>query len=184
MRRARSKPPLALKRRNPLLLRDELRAAWGVLVPAGGKGGRKPLLKPTVKPTPAQAKSLLTAHKGLKLILMSATVHTDLYSQYFKEFDPRAPIAESSLFVGSRRFPVKEHHAQVRHCSRDTPRSSNCLRKQAPERAQRPPLPELQPVPHAATAHRNPTAPRGPSPRNYRQLRDAAVATFEVSESE
>jgi HrpA-like RNA helicase len=52
------------------------------------------------------ARRLLEQHPQLKLILMSATVHTELYQQYFSSYD-----VGPSLFVGARRFPVRICHA-------------------------------------------------------------------------
>jgi HrpA-like RNA helicase len=59
------------------------------------------------------ARNLLKTHPTIKLILMSATVATDLYSNYF-DVNP-----DSIIFVGARRFPVDIHHleelCQVQH---------------------------------------------------------------------
>ena len=48
----------------------------------------------------------------LLFLIAQATMHTQLYTQYFKDFDEGKPLAESSLFVGSRRFPLKIHFAE------------------------------------------------------------------------
>jgi hypothetical protein len=50
------------------------------------------------------ARRLLAAHRHLKLVLMSATMHTALYKQYFHEHN--LPHEIGCLSVGVRRFPV------------------------------------------------------------------------------
>lgn len=47
------------------------------------------------------AMRLLHSHPNLRLILMSATLHTELYHSYFSIFSPDEPLS-----VGVRRFPV------------------------------------------------------------------------------
>ena len=47
------------------------------------------------------AKRLLCCHPNLRLILMSATLHTKLYHSYFSTYSPDEPLS-----VGVRRFPV------------------------------------------------------------------------------
>eukprot|EP00040_Diaphanoeca_grandis_P035668 m.224896 g.224896 ORF g.224896 m.224896 type:complete len:1381 (-) comp33447_c3_seq1:838-4980(-) len=51
------------------------------------------------------AKRLLTLYPTIRIVLMSATIHTDLYSNYFKDNDVSDPI-----FVGARRFPVRIYY--------------------------------------------------------------------------
>eukprot|EP01044_Picomonas_judraskeda_P002805 COSAG03_NODE_213_length_10549_cov_7.843349_2_plen_1370_part_00 len=53
------------------------------------------------------SRRLLQRWKNLRLILMSATVHTKMYQEYYKEFKIADPV-----FVGARRFPVKIFHAE------------------------------------------------------------------------
>ena len=53
------------------------------------------------------AKRLLTENPRIKLVLMSATVHTDLYATYFRDFD-----VGPSIFVGARRYPVSTYFAE------------------------------------------------------------------------
>lgn len=50
------------------------------------------------------SRRLLSEYPKLKLILMSATLHTELYKQYFHEFN--TPYDIECLSVGCRRFPL------------------------------------------------------------------------------
>ena len=54
------------------------------------------------------AKRLLSEHLHIKLILMSATVHTDLYKQYFSSSEMKGQYMGNleCLSVGVRRFPI------------------------------------------------------------------------------
>jgi HrpA-like RNA helicase len=51
------------------------------------------------------ARRLLERNPKLKLVLMSATIHTELYRKYFSDF------LVGTQFVGARRFPVAIHYA-------------------------------------------------------------------------
>jgi HrpA-like RNA helicase len=51
------------------------------------------------------ARRLLESHKTIRLILMSATVHTDLYKEYFSQEFYYGDM--DCLSVGARRFPIK-----------------------------------------------------------------------------
>jgi HrpA-like RNA helicase len=52
------------------------------------------------------ARQLLNTHPTIKLVLMSATVATELYSNYF------SVKPENIIFVGARRFPVQINHLE------------------------------------------------------------------------
>ena len=52
------------------------------------------------------SRRLLLQHPKLKLVLMSATVHTAMYRDYFDSFD-----MGNAVFVGARRFPVTIQHS-------------------------------------------------------------------------
>lgn len=51
------------------------------------------------------ARRLLSQHEHLRLVIMSATIHTGLYSRYF------GVPPEQTKFVGARRFPLRLHYA-------------------------------------------------------------------------
>jgi HrpA-like RNA helicase len=55
-------------------------------------------------------RNALGRNPQLKVVLMSATLHTDLYTTYFAKFVTSAP-----LFVGVRTFPVEMHFADDLH---------------------------------------------------------------------
>jgi HrpA-like RNA helicase len=46
------------------------------------------------------AKRLLETHPTIRLVLMSATLATEVYRQYFN-------LEEQAIFVGVRRFPIE-----------------------------------------------------------------------------
>ena len=52
-------------------------------------------------------RKLLDTYPHIRVILMSATLHVDLYANYFSEYNPG-----DGLFVGARRFPVQIVYAE------------------------------------------------------------------------
>jgi len=51
------------------------------------------------------ARRLLTSHPTIRIILMSATIHTSLYQTYFQQYDDGTYGDMECLSVGMRRFP-------------------------------------------------------------------------------
>ena len=51
------------------------------------------------------ARRLLQTHPKLRLILMSATVHTSIFSDYFEA--ALGPVVGAPLFVGARRWVLR-----------------------------------------------------------------------------
>jgi len=58
------------------------------------------------------ALKLLKNFPKLRVILMSATIHTALYAQYFSEADDGTYGSMECLSVGARRFPVDVYYAE------------------------------------------------------------------------
>ena len=58
------------------------------------------------------ARDLLRTHPTLRIVLMSATMHTDLYRTYFAEADDGTFGDMHCLSVGARRFPVEVLHTE------------------------------------------------------------------------
>lgn len=67
------------------------------------------------------ARRLLQQHPQLRLVIMSATIHTGLYSDYF-DVPP-----EQTRFVGARRFPLRLHYADDMRA--DFPRMPSAMAK-------------------------------------------------------
>lgn len=64
------------------------------------------------------AKRLLDMYPMLRLVLMSATLHAQLYQSYFEAYNRTGvPV----LYVGARRFPVSVHYLE------DLPSKFRCL---------------------------------------------------------
>jgi HrpA-like RNA helicase len=57
------------------------------------------------------ARKLLQSHPTIRLILMSATIHVELYRNYFKQTDEHDYYGDlECLSVGVRRFPIEIHY--------------------------------------------------------------------------
>jgi HrpA-like RNA helicase len=57
------------------------------------------------------ARRLLSDYPSLRLILMSATLHTEMYKLYFDGYNKPHPI--ECLSVGCRRFPLETMYLEV-----------------------------------------------------------------------
>lgn len=59
------------------------------------------------------ARKLLQSHPTIRLILMSATIHVELYRNYFKQTDQYNYYGDlECLSVGVRRFPIEIHYIE------------------------------------------------------------------------
>ena len=56
------------------------------------------------------ARRVLNNYPSLRLILMSATMHTELYKSYFYEYN--LPQEIQCLSVGARRFPIQVQYSR------------------------------------------------------------------------
>ena len=57
-------------------------------------------------------KQLLMTHPTIKIVLMSATIHTDLYRHYFSQDNDYYYGDMNCLSVGARRFPLNILHVE------------------------------------------------------------------------
>jgi HrpA-like RNA helicase len=72
------------------------------------------------------ARRLLHRNKRIKLVLMSATMHTDLYREYFGEW-MEGPAESQHIFVGSQRCEMLSIHAKCFPSMRNVQVDTNTL---------------------------------------------------------
>lgn len=74
-------------------------------------------------------KQLLTSNPNIRVVLMSATIHTDLYASYFSDSDDYYGDMKA-LSVGLRRFPILINHIEdLQHLKQGKPEVGLLIKK-------------------------------------------------------